>query len=85
MEVVQARLPETLVSEIDDLVKKKRYHNRSDVIRDALRKLTTSERIHRMVGTIKNTGDSVKEVRAIRKMLSKKYPNPSLEWLNGSI
>ncbi|MBS3115802.1 ribbon-helix-helix protein, CopG family [Candidatus Woesearchaeota archaeon] len=83
MEVVQARLPETLVSEIDELVKKKMYHNRSDVIRDALRKLTTSERIHRMIGTIPNTGDSVKEVREIRKKLSKEHPYPSLEWLNG--
>lgn len=83
MEAVQARLPETLVSEIDELVEKKIYHNRSDVIRDAVRKLTASERIHKMVGSIPNTGDSVKEVREIRKKLSKEHPNPSLGWLNG--
>ena len=71
MEVIQARLPEALVEEIDELVKKGKYHNRSDVVRDAVRKLTTRERIHGMVGIIPNTGDSVKEVREIRKKLSK--------------
>ncbi|MEK6886690.1 MAG: ribbon-helix-helix domain-containing protein [Nanoarchaeota archaeon] len=71
MEVIQARLPETLVKEIDGLVKEGKYHNRSDVVRDAVRSLTLRERIHRQVGTLPNTGDSVKEVREIRKKLSK--------------
>lgn len=83
MEVVQARLPETLVNDIDDLVKKKKYHNRSDVIRDAVRRLTARERIHSMVGIIPNTGDSVKEVREIRKKLSKEIKSyADLEEIN---
>jgi Arc/MetJ-type ribon-helix-helix transcriptional regulator len=84
METVQARLPEALVEEIDALVKKGKYHNRSDVLRDAVRKLTAREKIHELVGIIPNTGDSVKEVRAIRKRLSKENPDPSIDWLNGA-
>lgn len=66
MQIVQARLPSTLVKEINALVKTGRYTNKSDVIRDAIRKLAVESQI----GTIPDTGDSVKEVRAIRKKLS---------------
>jgi len=67
MQIVQARLPSTLVKEINALVKTGRYTNKSDVIRDAVRKLT----IESHIGSIPDTGDSVKEVRGIRAKLSK--------------
>tara|TARA_Y100000310_G_scaffold262785_1_gene272586 strand:- start:1196 stop:1444 length:249 start_codon:yes stop_codon:yes gene_type:complete len=67
MAVTQVRLPKGLVKEIDLLVKKGFYTSKSDVVRDALRKLM----LERQIGSIPNTGDSVKEVREIRKILSK--------------
>ncbi len=67
MEVTQVRLPEGLVKEVDTLVKRGIYTNKSDVVRDALRKLI----LEQQVGSVKNTGDSVKEIREIRKKLSK--------------
>ena len=65
--VVQARLPKGLVKEMDAKVKKGDYSSRSDVIKTAVRKLSWSD----LIGIIPNTGDSVKEVREIRKKLSK--------------
>jgi len=67
MAVTQVRLPEGLIHEIDKLVSKGFYTNKSDVVRDAVRKLV----LEKMIGSIPNTGDSVKEVRNIRKKLSK--------------
>ena len=67
MTVAQVRLPEGLMDEIDSLVEKGLYINKSDVIRDAVRKLI----LEKQIGTIANTGDSVKEIREIRKKLSK--------------
>ncbi len=65
--VTQVRLPEGLIEEVDKLVKKGLYTSKSDVIRDALRKLI----LEKQIGSIPNTGDSVKEIREIRKKLSK--------------
>ena len=67
MDTVQVRLSHGLVDKIDDLVGTGIYANRSDVIRDAVRKLV----LDNMVGIIPNTGDSVKELREIKKKLSK--------------
>ncbi len=67
MEVTQVRLPEGLVKEVDKLVHRGIYTNKSDVVRDALRRLI----LEQQVGSVKNTGDSVKEIREIRKRLSK--------------
>lgn len=67
MEQVQLRMSKGLIDGIDDLVKEGKYASRSDVVRDAVRHLI----VHSMVGIIPNTGDSVKEVRALRKKLSK--------------
>ena len=68
MSVTQVRLPEGLVKQVDNLVKKGLYTNKSDVVRDALRRLI----LEQQVGSIPDTGDSVKEIRSIRKKLSKK-------------
>lgn len=67
MEVAQVRLPEGLVREVDKLVDKGFYTSKSDVIRDALRKLL----LEKQIGSVPNTGDSVQEIREIRKKLSK--------------
>ena len=67
MAVTQVRLPEGLIKEVDALVERGLYANKSDVIRDAVRKLV----LEKQIGTIPNTGDSVKEVRKIRKILSR--------------
>jgi len=71
MAVTQVRLPEGLIIEIDKLVDKGFYTNKSDVIRDAIRKLV----LEKQIGSIPDTGDSVKEVREIRKKLSKEKFN----------
>ncbi len=66
MDLIQVRLPEKLIAEIDSLVNKGLYASKSDVIRDAIRRLI----LHKQIGSIPNTGDSVKEIREIRKKLS---------------
>jgi len=67
MELTQVRLPEKLVQELDRFVKQGYYASKSDLIRDAIRRLL----LERQIGSIPNTGDSVQEVRAIRRKLSK--------------
>ena len=69
MTVAQVRLPEGLMDEVEKLVTKGFYTNKSDVIRDALRKLV----LEKQVSSVPNTGDSVKEIREIRKRLSKGF------------
>ena len=71
MELTQVRLPETLVQELDRFVARGYYASKSDLIRDAIRRLL----LERQVGSIPNTGDSVQEVRAVRKKLSKQELN----------
>ena len=71
MDTVQIRLSHGLVERIDDFVDLGIYANRSDVIRDAVRRLV----VDKLVGIIPNTGDSVKEVHEIRKKLSKETFN----------
>ncbi len=67
METLQIRLNKKLVQEVDALVKEGRYSSRSEAIRDAVRR----QFWHSQVGTIKNDGDSVKQIRKIREKLSK--------------
>jgi len=67
MDTLQIRMSHGLVKLIDSLVGTGLYSNRSDAIRDAVRKLVLDQ----MVGILPNTGDSVKEIHEIRKRLSK--------------
>lgn len=67
MSATQVRLPEGLIEEVDNLVARGMYASKSDVIRDAVRRLI----LEKQVGTIQDTKNSVKEVREIRKKLSK--------------
>ncbi|MDO8655896.1 MAG: ribbon-helix-helix domain-containing protein [Nanoarchaeota archaeon] len=78
MAVAQVRLPEGLMQEVDVLVEKGLYTNKSEVIRDALRQLI----LERQLGSVPNTGDSVQEVREIRKKLSTDFSVEDLEDVN---
>jgi Arc/MetJ-type ribon-helix-helix transcriptional regulator len=67
MDTVQVRLSHGLIESMDGLVDTGIYSSRSDVVRDAVRRLV----LDKLVGIIPNTGDSVKEMREIKKKLSK--------------
>lgn len=67
MAVTQVRLPQGIIEEVDRLVERGLYVSKSDVVRDALRRLI----LEKQIGSIPNIGDSVEEIRAIRKKLSK--------------
>jgi Arc/MetJ-type ribon-helix-helix transcriptional regulator len=67
MSITQVRLTDGLIEKIDQLVERGYYSNKSDAIRDAVRRLVWEKEL----GTIPSTGDSVKEVRAARKKLSR--------------
>ena len=67
MLVTQVRLPIKLSKEIDSLVRTGLYETRSDVVRDAVRRLIFEKQMH----SLDIKGDSVKEIRKIRNVLSK--------------
>ena len=68
-----------LIERVDDLVGTGIYANRSDAIRDAVRRLI----LDKQIGSIPNTGDSVKEMREIKKKLSKEVKSfKDLEEIN---
>lgn len=67
MDTFQIRMNQGLVKRIDNLVKIGIYSNRADVIRDAVRRFVWEKEI----GSIPNKGNSVKQIRKIRKELSK--------------
>ncbi len=71
MDTLQIRLAPGLVAEIDKLVDSEIYSSRSDVIRDALRRLI----LDKLVGITSSNKNSVKEVKEIRKQLSKERFN----------
>jgi len=71
METMQIRMNEQSVKELDKIVKTGFYANRADVIRDAVRRFIFESQ----VGTIKNNGNSIKEIRKTREKLSKEKIN----------
>ncbi|MBN2421906.1 ribbon-helix-helix protein, CopG family [Candidatus Woesearchaeota archaeon] len=71
MDTMQIRLTKGLIKRIDYLVETGMYSSRSDAVRDAVRNLVLKD----MVGIIPNKGDSIKEIRNIRKKLSKEIKN----------
>ncbi len=64
--LVQIRLPDEQVARLDALVKRGVYATRSEAIRDAVRR-----NVRLSVGVLPDTGESVEEVRAVRRQLSK--------------
>ncbi len=71
MDTLQVRLTSGLIEKIDSLIDSGIYSNRSDVIRDAIRRLV----LDKLTGIIENKEDSVKELRKIRTQLSKQKFN----------
>lgn len=67
MDTLQIRLGHGLVERIDSLVESGLYSNRADAIRDAVRRLV----LDKAIGILPDTGDSVKEIKEVRKKLSK--------------
>jgi Arc/MetJ-type ribon-helix-helix transcriptional regulator len=71
MDTIQIRLNHELINLIDALVDKGIYSNRSEVIRDAVRRFVWEKE----VASIPNEKDSVQQIRKIRKILSKEKIN----------
>jgi Arc/MetJ-type ribon-helix-helix transcriptional regulator len=71
MVLIQARLPKKLVSEVNFFVNNGFYENKSDFIRDAVRKLVFEEQLR----SVKLGKNSVVDVKKIRKELSNKKVN----------
>ncbi len=70
--IVSIRLPEGLVENVDSLVKDGMYSSRSDVVKDAVRKLVAKSALHKLVGLVPGDGkDSTKKIRELRNKLSK--------------
>jgi len=67
MDTLQIRLSHGLIKRIDSLIRSDIYSNRSEVIRDAVRRFVWEKE----VGSILNKGNSVKQIREARKILSK--------------
>ena len=67
MDTLQIRMNKELLKRVDFLVKTGIYSNRSDVIRDAVRRFVWDKEIN----SVSKKGDSVKLVRNIRDKLSK--------------
>ena len=67
MDTLQIRINKELLKIVDSLVKSGIYSNRSEVIRDSVRRFVWEKE----VGSIHNNGkNSVDEIRKIRKKLS---------------
>ena len=66
MDTLQIRMNKGLVKRIDSLVKTGVYSNRSDIIRDAVRRFVWEKE----AGSINNKGNAVEQIRNIRKQIS---------------
>jgi len=73
MDTIQVRLAHGIVQKIDELVATGMYASRSDVLRDAVRRLV----LDTITGVIENKDDSVSEIRKARRQLSKEKINLS--------
>ena len=72
MDTLQIRMNKDLLKRIDSLVKTGVYSNRSDVIRDSVRRFVWEKE----VGSISNDNkNSVNKIKEIRKKLSKEQIN----------
>lgn len=78
MVVAQVRLPSGLVKQVDALVEQGMYANKSDAIRDAIRRFM----LEMQVGSVPNKGNAVEQVRKAREVLSRQ--KITLEELNKS-
>jgi Arc/MetJ-type ribon-helix-helix transcriptional regulator len=67
MEITQIRIPKGLLEETQVLIDKGYYTNKSDLIRDAIRKLVLEYHI----GSVHDKKNSVAQIKKVRKVLSK--------------
>lgn len=67
MDVLQVRVSRGLIKRIDALIATGVYASRSDVLRDAVRRLV----LDTLIGSVPNKEDSVTQVATLRKKLSK--------------
>ena len=67
MDTIQVRLGHGLVRKIDELFDTGVYSSRSDVLRDAVRRLV----LDKLVGIISDEEDSAQQIKKLRKKLSK--------------
>ena len=72
MKIIQVRLPENIIKDIEKEVDAGNYESKSDYIRNKLR---FEKAIDQLIGTMPNNGDSVKQIREYRK----KHPIRSFE------
>lgn len=70
MVLFQVRLPEKVVSSIEDAVKKGFYESKSDLVRDAIRRFVFEEQIA-SVSLKKNYSNEIKSFR--KKQVIKKF------------
>ena len=66
MDTIQVRLSHGLVGKIDELIETGVYSSRSDVLRDAVRRLI----LDKLIGILQDKEDSVKEIKELRKKFS---------------
>jgi Arc/MetJ-type ribon-helix-helix transcriptional regulator len=64
--VIQVRLPDRLIEQVEHQVEKGYFSTKSDLVREAIRRLV----IEQQIGTVPAEKESVREVRAIRKNIS---------------
>lgn len=76
MDTLQIRMNKALLKRVDTLVKSGIYSNRSEVIRDAVRRFVWEKE----VGSINHKGDSLEEIKKVRKKLSEQ--EASLDEIN---
>ena len=67
MDTLQIRMNKGLLKRVDSLIKTGVYSNRSDVIRDAVRRFVWEKEI----GSVSNKGDSVELIREVRNKISR--------------
>ncbi len=71
MDTLQIRMNKALLKRIDKLVKTGIYANRSDIIRDAVRRFVWEKE----PGSISYKGKTLKKIKEIRKQLEKEKIN----------
>ena len=77
-DILQVRLAPELIKNIDYLVKTGIYSNRSEVLRDAVRRLV----LDKLIGIIPNKEDSVTQIRKLRQKLSKNMTKEEFDKIN---
>ncbi|MBR9705340.1 ribbon-helix-helix protein, CopG family [Candidatus Pacearchaeota archaeon] len=63
MDTLQIRMNQGLLKRVDTLVKSGVYSNRSDVIRDAVRRFVWEKEVGSITNNNKNSVDEIKEIR----------------------